>query len=181
LCLTVGLLLPHCLTAQDFGGIIQSIFRAGKLDGEIAYLQFFNRSLRQYAVAQGSDPDHVSALSFIEENWTKAGDTDVIDQWVIRVEPYTTELELRPLHRKLVERNSEILSMEDLATEGAEQVVQRIMRKVAQATNPVAQAQFWSLDARLVGGNFRRRHDVLSGQGFRGPCRNEVCQWHGVP
>jgi hypothetical protein len=126
-----AVLAPHCLTAQDFGSVVERIFAAGKPEGEITYLEFRDKGLRQYAVAQGTDADHLVRVSFIEENWTRSGDKDVIDQWVLRVETDGATMRLYPMHRKLVEHDSKVLSIEELSTEGMQQVVQRIINNTA--------------------------------------------------
>lgn len=111
----------------DFTGVLEQIFSTGQSRGEITSLSFIDGDLHQYAVAEGYDAEHVTSLSFIEEDWSKQGDDDVIDQWIISVEP-----DPHAYHVRMVERNLEVISTEHLSTDGADAVVRRILEKIRQ-------------------------------------------------
>ena len=123
-CLSV-LVMPSALKAQNYAGVVQEIFENGKVNGEVTSLSFTDGDLHQYAVAEGDDVDHLASLTFIEERWTKSQDKDIIDQWIVHVLPYS-----QAAHVRLVERDSEVLSVESLQTDGSDDVVERILEKI---------------------------------------------------
>jgi len=122
--LCIGLLLlAKFATAQDYNSVVQRILESGKVDGPVKYLEFRDGSLRQYAVAQMLDPE-VMQVTFVEEVWTKKGDNDAIDQWIVEVTP-----DLIARHHEMIEHNSIVLADRELSIGGAERVVQRIAAK----------------------------------------------------
>jgi hypothetical protein len=126
LCFTFCL-LSTCLRAEDFDGIAQRIFTAGEGNGVRNYLQFLDGELRQYAVAERSLlTGELESLRFIEERWSKSGDRDIIDQWIVEVVPRR-----RAMHSKLVERGAIVLDIQPLSAEGAEVVARRIAEKAS--------------------------------------------------
>jgi len=130
LCLGL-LLLAESATAQDYNSVVQRILESGKVDGPVKYLEFRDGSLRQYAVARMLDPEVVQ-VTFIEEVWTKTGDNDVIDQWIVEVTPDL----IVALHHEMVQHDSQVLADRGLSTEGAERVVQRIAEKTVGMDSP---------------------------------------------
>ena len=123
LCLAI-LLLSKCGAAQDYASLVQHIYEAGKNGGMVTYLEFLDGALHQYAVAEGTDPEHLISLTFIEERWSKSGSSDIIDQWIVRVVPT-----LEGAHREILENNADVVEIRQLNSEDAESVVQRIMKK----------------------------------------------------
>ena len=122
--LCVSLLVSTAAMAEEYSGVVEQILIAGKNSVEGRYLEFLDGEFRQYAVAKLADDDEHLALIFIQERWTKSGGKDVIDQWIVQVEP-------TPLanHRLLVEDNSMVVEMRQLSSEGAEDVARRIAGK----------------------------------------------------
>jgi hypothetical protein len=104
--------------AQDLSNLKQDMLNHGEERSGIISLSFIDGNVHQYAVSDGMN------LTFIEEHWSKSGGDDVIEQWLINVEPDNAAT-----HRRIVERNSEVLSVEYLGTEGAEDVVKRVLKK----------------------------------------------------
>lgn len=128
LCLGL-LLLAESATAQDYNSVVKSILESGKVEGAARYLEFRDGSLRQYAVAQMVDPEQMQ-VTFVEEVWTKSGDNDVIDQWIVEVTP-----DLTARHHEMVEHNSMMIADRELSVDGAERVVQRIAEKTVGTTS----------------------------------------------
>ncbi len=126
LCLGL-LLLAESATAQDYNSVVNRILESGKVDGPAKYLEFRDGSLRQYAVAQMLDAEHLQ-VTFIEEVWTKSGDNDVVDQWIVEVTP-----DLMARHHEMVEHDSLMIADRELSVDGAERVVQRIAAKTVGA------------------------------------------------
>jgi hypothetical protein len=124
MCLTV-LVMSSAVKAQDYAGVVQEIFENGRVNGEVTSLSFTDGDLHQYAVAEGDDAAHLASLTFIEERWSKSEDKDIIDQWIVHVLP-----DGQAAHLRLVERDSEVLSVENLKTDGADDVIQRILEKI---------------------------------------------------
>jgi hypothetical protein len=117
LCLTL-ILISGRASAQDYTKIEQDMLNHGEERSGIISLSFIEDDVRQYAVADGM------SLTFIEEHWSKSGRDDVIDQWFVKVEP-----DWAATHRRIVEGNSGDVSVEYLDTEGADDVVHRMLRK----------------------------------------------------
>ena len=113
--------------AEDYAVVVRQIFETGEYRGETRDLAFIDGNLHQYAVAQGSAPESLSRLTFIQEEWTRAGDQDIIDQWIITVFPYEDVA-----HNRIVERDAEVLSTERVGTEGADAIARHIVEKVRQ-------------------------------------------------
>lgn len=114
-------------TWQDYESLVQQIFENGEDKGTATSLAFIEGDLHQYAVAEGTDPDHLVSLTFIEEHWSKTAGNDVIEQWVVTVAP-----DSHAVHMRLVENGSEVLSIENLETAGADNVVDRIVEKMTR-------------------------------------------------
>ena len=129
LCLGL-LMLVESATAQDYSSVVQRILESGKVNGTAKYLEFQDGSLRQYAVAHMLDPE-IMQVTFVEEIWTKTGDNDVIDQWIVEVTP-----DLIVLHHEMIEHDSKVLAFRELSTEGAERVVERIAEKTVGMNSP---------------------------------------------
>lgn len=125
-CFTI-LVFPRGAAAQDYSGIVQAIFENGEFRGEVTTLSFVEGDVHQYAVAEGQDPDHLISLSFIEEHWSKSGGQDIIDQWIVSVHPKN-----QASHTRVVEQDSELISTQPLAVDGADAVVQRIIEKISR-------------------------------------------------
>jgi hypothetical protein len=125
LCLAI-LMISQLVAAQDYNSVVREIFRTGQATDQLTSLSFIDGGLHQYAVAEGSGPDYLVSLTFIEERWSRSGGDDIIDQWIVTLEP-----DNGAVHRRLVERDSEVVSVDYLETEGAGAVVQRIMDKIA--------------------------------------------------
>jgi hypothetical protein len=131
-----ALLLPKYAMAEDYSRVVDRILDAGKDSGYTRHLEFLDGGLHQYAVATPSDDFEcdkcIGSLTFIEEHWSKAGENDVIDQWIVQVEPT-----MYAQHGLLVETsNSLILETRQLSTEGAEDVVKRITEKATGVRAP---------------------------------------------
>jgi hypothetical protein len=120
----VLLLLPITAMAEEYSGVVEQILIGGKNSVEGRYLEFLDGEFRQYAVARPAYECECLALIFIQEHWTKSGEKDVIDQWIVQVGPVP---EAR--HRLLIEDNSLIVEMQQLSSEGAEDVAKRIAGK----------------------------------------------------
>jgi len=124
--------LPPSMMAQSYLEIVQRIFEAGeRVTSTASYMEFLDGNLRQYAVAERIDTDELFSLTFVEERWSKSGNNDIIDQWVVQVAP-----SVHAIHTELVERNTEVLQVRKLGTEGAEHVVERIAKKMATNQSP---------------------------------------------
>jgi hypothetical protein len=128
-------LLPKCARAEDYSWVVERILNAGKGSGYTMYLEFLDGGLHQYAVATPSDDDECDGcvnLTFIEEHWSKAGEKNVIDQWIVQVEPA-----MHAHHSMMVETSdSVVVEMRQLSTEGAEDVVKRVVEKAAGVRAP---------------------------------------------
>jgi len=129
LCLGL-LLLAGSAAAQDYNSVVQRILEMGNVDGPFIYLEFREGGLRQYAVAEEFNPE-VLRVSFVEEFWSRTGENDVIDQWIVVVTPY-----LVAFHREIVEHDGQVMAFRALSPEGAERVVQRIAEKTVGMDSP---------------------------------------------
>ena len=88
------------------------------------YLEFHDGNTRQYISARPSDLCECLNVTFVEEQWTKSGERDVIDQWIVQVAPF-----IEANHRLLVEDHAIVVEMHRLDPKGAENVVERIAEK----------------------------------------------------
>jgi hypothetical protein len=122
--IATALLLPDFAAAQDYRTVVERIVEAGKLSPYGKYLEFLEGDTRQYADVKIADDLQHIVLTFIEEHWSKSGEKDVIEQWIVQVSP-----NMEVYHHMLVELHSEVLETRQLSTEGAEKVVKRIADK----------------------------------------------------
>jgi len=126
-----SLLVSTAAVAEEYSGVVEQILIAGKNSVEGRYLEFLDGEFRQYAVAKLADDCEHLALIFIQEHWTKSGEKDVIDQWIVQVEPIPVAN-----HRLLVEQNSMVVEMRQLSSEGAGEVAKRIAGKALVPSQP---------------------------------------------
>ncbi len=122
--IATALLLPDFAAAQDYRTVVERIVEAGKFSPYGKYLEFLEGDTRQYADVKVADDLQHIVLTFIEEHWSKSGEKDVIEQWIVQVSP-----NMEVYHHVLVELHSEVLETRQLSTEGAEKVVKRIADK----------------------------------------------------
>lgn len=131
LCFAGSVPTLDCSGSQD--ELIELIKQDGREIPEIGmYLEYKEGELHQYATIVPSDHDPKRPdLSLIEETWTRQGDKDVIEQWIITDEG--------PTHRLMVEEDGAVISIEPLDTDQAEDVRCRVIERfLSKPTKPWA-------------------------------------------
>jgi len=127
--LSLGIsLLASPAMAADYSGVLDQILKTGKASANTRYLEFLDGGLHQYAVATNLGPDMPAEITFVEEYWNKSGSNDVIEQWIIQVEPV-----MEVCHRVMVEDHSVVLEIRPLSTEGFREVADRVARKALKS------------------------------------------------
>ena len=113
------------ITADELQRIVQLTVTKGELidmgdAGAVSYLAFKNGDLRQYVTVEGVSKTAgtymVRSVVLSQEMWTKKDDQDVINQWLISIQPHAIET----FHVRIVESDDKILEATPLAAESKE-------------------------------------------------------------